>query len=289
LKSGLTDSAFIRKLELLSLLTRKVLAGDLKSDRKSRKKGSGIHFADVAEYKFGDDLRNVDWNIYARFEQMVVKLYEVEEDARIVVLFDLSPSMRAKLEYAKRITAAIAYIALNNQDRLSIHSLSDSLGTLLPPSHGRSRIFPMLEALDTASCSGVDTRLLACVRQLQARIKRPGVCVIVSDFLLREGYAEALRFLRWSKHEVFLVHVVEPEEQVCRLRGDVRLCCVETGAVRDLTIGEEEGQKFAAAMTEWNRALRLECARNEIGYAMAGTEVPFETVQEILRRGGLIA
>ena len=89
----LTSPAFIQRLESLFLLTRRVLGGTLQADRKSRKKGTGITFADYAEYRLGDDFRAIDWRVYARFDQLVIKLFELEEDATIYILFDSSQSL----------------------------------------------------------------------------------------------------------------------------------------------------------------------------------------------------
>jgi len=286
----LTDPAFIRKLEMLSMLTRKVLGGNLKADRKSSKKGAGINFADYTEYNYGDDYRNIDWNIYARLESLVIKLFELEEDVRIFLFLDISNSMATKLFYAKKLTAALAYIALNNMDRLTIYGIADGLRPLLIPCHGRNKIFPMLEVLQQAGVSGRDTDLNECIQTFQLRHQQPGVCVVISDFFVPGGYRQALDLLRWSKHDVFCLQVLDPAELRCEWRGDVDFECVETGRCRQVTISPVEAAKFANAMQDWNDDLRTECARKGIGYVQTSIAIPFEDIiQNILRRGGLVA
>ena len=225
----LTDPEFIRKLETLYLLTKKVLGGELKSDRRSAGKGSGLTFADYAEYHFGDDYRNIDWNIYARLEHMVIKLFEIEEDVRIFILLDMSPSMSNKILYAKRIAAALGYIALNNLDFLAIYGVADSLQCILQPSHGRGKIFPMLEALETAQVFGTESELTENIKSFQLKHRRPGICIIISDFFIRGGYKTAFDFLRWSGNDVFVIQILSPDELKCDLKGDIELECIESG------------------------------------------------------------
>ena len=289
-KAILTDPDFIKKLETLSLLSRKVLGGTLKADRKTRKKGSGINFADYVEYNYGDDYRNIDWNIYARLENMVIKLFELEEDVRIYILLDLSPSMKSKLIYAKKLAAALSYIALNNLDRLAIYGISDHLEVIFKPGHGRNKLFPMLEALENAECYGHNTIFEEPFKKFYLRHRRPGVCVLVSDFFVPGGYAKAMDYLTWNKHEVFCIQVINPDEQQCTVRGDVEFQCVETKAIKKVTVGPLEAARFAAAMKEWNEGLKRTCAGKGIGLVPTSTSIPFETViQDILRRGGLVS
>jgi uncharacterized protein (DUF58 family) len=285
----LTDPDFIQRLETLHLLARKVLGGTLRADRKSEKKGSGILFADHAEYALGDDYRSIDWHIFGRLEQLMIRLYELEEDVNIHVLLDLSRSMRTKTDYSRKLAAALGYIALANSDRLGIYGLADTLVPVLEPSHGKGRIFTMLRSLQAAECFGTDTRFGDCARAFRLRTRRKGVCVVISDFFARD-YSEALRLLRWSKHEVFCIQVSDPADGRCDWRGDVELECVESGRRRRVTIGPAEARRFEQAIEQWNRDLRRQCARQEIGFAAADIDVPFEDViQKILRRGGLVA
>lgn len=287
---ALTDPQFIKKLEMLSLLTRKTLGGSLKADRKSTKKGSGTTFADYSEYNLGDDYRSIDWNIYARLENLVIKLFELEEDLHIYLFLDLSLSMTAKLAYARQLAAALGYIGLNNLDRLTIYGLSDKLHTVMRPAHGRSHIFPMLGALEKAECYGHDTCFERCIKTFQARGSRRGMCVVISDFFAPAGLEKALDLLLWSRHDVFCLQVSDPEDEKCEWRGDIDFQCIETGRVKRVTVGPAEAARFAEAVREWQRLLFTNCAKRGIGLAQASVKVPFEDViQNILRKGGLVA
>lgn len=286
----LTDPEFLRRLETLFLLTRKVLGGSMRADRRSRKKGSGLNFADYAEYHHGDDYRHVDWNIYGRLEALVVKLYELEEDVTVHFLLDCSPSMESKFLFAKQVVAALAYIALFCHDKVGLHAVADDLTPLLPSAHGRGKVFPMLRTLEEAPLKGKDTDLSACAAAFQRRVRRPGVCVVVSDFFAPGGYAEAMKRLQWAKHDLYFIQTLDPAEMQCDWKGDVELECVETGARRKVTISSAEAARYAEAVRAWNAGLRDECARRGVGFTRAFNDVPFDRVVEvILRKGGLVA
>lgn len=133
----LTDPAFIRRLDSLYLLSRKVLGGSLHADRRTTKKGTGITFADYAEYYHGADYRSVDWRVFARFEALVIKLFELEEDTTISILLDCSHSMASKFLFARQLAAALGYIALNSLDRLAVFAMGETLARLADVGQGR--------------------------------------------------------------------------------------------------------------------------------------------------------
>jgi uncharacterized protein (DUF58 family) len=286
----LTDPEFLRRLETLFLLTRKVLGGSLHADRRSTKKGSGINFADYAEYHLGDDYRHVDWNIYGRLGDLVVKLYELEEDVTVHLLVDCSPSMNPKSLFARQVAAALGYIALASHDCVSIYSVSEKLETLMRPTRGRSNVFKMLRTLEQAPLQGHSTDLLSCARALQQQVKRPGVCVLISDFLVPGGYEEAIKLLQWSRHDLFCIQTLTPSEIVCDWKGDVELECVESGERRKVTISSTEAAAYEKRFAEWNTDLKQFCARRGVGFIQAFSDLPFDQVVEvILRKGGLVA
>lgn len=287
---NLTDPAFIRRLESLSLLARRVLGGKLQADRRTQRKGAGVSFADYAEYNLGDDHRAIDWRIYGRLEQLVIKLFEVEEDMTLVLLVDVSRSMRTKLEHAASLAAALGYIALQGLDRVAVYTISDALRVQLEPSHGRGRVMTMLRALERLECTGDDSDFEACCRTLQARHRGRAMVVPISDFLFPGGFETGLSLLRYANHEVFAIQVQDDGDRRCDLRGDIDLVCVETGSHRRVTVTPREKQLYEAAVAQWNEQLRTVCARRAIGLTAISTDVPFDQIiSRILRRGGLVA
>lgn len=285
---ALTDPAFVRRLESLFLLVRRVLGGSLQADRKSPLKGAGITFADYAEYRPGDDYRSIDWRVYARTDELVVKLFEIEEDTTLYLLLDLSPSMTAKHDAAVRLAAALAYIALNCQDRLAILGMADDLQPLLEPSRGRAHVFPMLRGLESAGRFGKDTDFSACARLFQARHRKKGLVAVISDFLFPGGYSDGLKRLSGLGHEVHAIQILSETDLVCDWKGDAEIECVETGARRKITVTAREADAYHKAIAEWNAGLRAECAQRGIGFNTTSPDIPFEDViRDILRKGGL--
>ncbi len=286
----LTDPAFIRRLDSLYLLARKVLGGSLQADRKSTQKGTGITFADYAQYYYGADYRAIDWRVFARFESLVVKLFELEEDATVYLLVDNSRSMESKFLYSRKLAAALGYITLKSLDRLAVYTLSDRLDSLLEPCRGSAKIVAFLRSLEAAETAPGDTRFDACTRIFQARHRRPGLVIVLSDFLFPTGFEEGLHYLQYHKHDVYCLQVQDELDTRCSWKGDVDLECVETAQRRRVTITPREVRQYERAVADWNDQLRAACARSGIGLASTSTEPPFETViQDILRRGGLVA
>ena len=286
----LTDPAFIRRLDSLYLLARKVLGGSLQAERRSMHKGTGITFADYAEYYHGADYRAIDWRVYARFDSLVIKLFELEEDATVYILVDSSRSMESKFLYARKLAAALGYITLKSLDRLAVYGLSDTLNPLLDSCRGSAKVLGFLRSLEAAATSGRDTCFTACSRVFQARHRRRGLVILLSDFLFPEGFEEGLRFLQFHRHDVYCLQIQDANDTQCTWKGDLDLQCVETFKHKRVTISPREVRQYEQAVANWNERLRSFCARNGIGLAYTSTEPPFESVlQDILRRGGLVA
>jgi len=287
---SLTDPDFIRQLDALNLLARRVLRGSLQADRRTQRRGAGITFADYAPYQFGDDYRAIDWKIYARTEELLIKLFEVEEDTTVYLLLDCSRSMASKFDAAQRLAAGLGYIALNGLDRVVLLGMADGVRTLLESARGRGQAFTFLRSLEGAETFGKDTDFSACARAFQARRPKRGVVLVISDFLFPGGYEDGLKRLQWSGHDVFALQVHDPRDLDCGWLGDLDLECVESGERRRVTIREREAQRYREAIEGWNRGLRDECARRGIGLVSTTREVPFEVViRTMLRKGGLVA
>ncbi len=286
----LTDPAFIRRLDSLYLLARKVLGGSLQADRRTTKKGAGITFADYAEYYFGADYRSIDWRVFARFESLVIKLFELEEDATIYILVDCSRSMESKFLYARQLAAALGYIALNSLDRLSVYGLGSTLTPLLDPCRGRGNVLKFLRALEQAETFDGDTRFNTCSRVFQARHHRRGMVIALSDFLFPAGFEDGLKYLQFHRHDVYCLQVQDDNDTRCEWKGDVELQCVETDQRQRVTITPHEAKMYEQAVADWNSGLQKHCAQRGIGLASTSPDYPFESViQDILRRGGLVA
>jgi uncharacterized protein (DUF58 family) len=303
---------FLRKLERLSLVARRVRAGQAAGERRSTRRGTSVEFADYRDYTRGDDLRRVDWNIYARLERPYVKLFEEEEDLAVHVLLDGSGSMdwdgetrrqgdkgtRGQGEsvdkwlYARRLAAALGYVALVNGDKLTVTRLPSSSGSStsnsLGPMRGRGqalRVFEWLEGLE----AGGTTDLNGDLRGYALSAARPGLAVLISDLLSPSGYLEGLTALAARGHEVAVVHVLSPDEVEPPLSGDLRLLDVETGDPQEVSIDGGTRALYRRRLEAWRDEIRAACQVRGVHYVCVETDSPLERVMlSELRRVGLL-
>ncbi|MBI4537312.1 MAG: DUF58 domain-containing protein [candidate division NC10 bacterium] len=288
----LLEAGFLRRLEELSIVSRKVVTGRSKGERRTPRKGPGLEFVDHRGYAVGDDLRYVDWNIYSRLDRLLLKLFVVEEDLCLHLLIDGSASMGfgrpAKLDYAARVAAALAYIGLGNLERVAVGLFADNLRRHVRPRRGRGQILPLLEFLGALRAAG-RTHLNGCLSDYVFRSRTPGVAVILSDFLDPGGYAEGLRALLARRFEVALLHVVSEDELNPDFRGDLTLVDAESGPTREVTVDRAALDAYRERLRRHFGALEAYCARHRIDYLRTSTAVPFDDlILRHMRRGGFL-
>jgi len=289
----LFDDEFLKKLEYLFLISKKVFAGKLRANRKTKIVGSGIEFADYRDYTPGDDLRYLDWSLLARTERMLIRLFEEEEDLFVYFLVDASESMRigrgAKSRYAKRLAAALSYIALRNMDRVSVVPFADKLLDRLPPARGRGQIFKVLRFLERSYDDGQRTDLKTCLRKFVAQNKRRGMAVVVSDFYDLEGVQDAINILRYQKFEPLICHVYDENDLEPALFGDLDLTDCETGERLSVTVTRELLDEYRAAHEALLEEVEQFCRSKSVLYFRAPVQVPFEElILHVFRAGGFL-
>lgn len=288
----LFDDEFQRKLETLAIVSRRVFAGRMRAERRSKKKGSGLEFADHRNYVPGDDFRFVDWGIYQRFGRLLVRLYEEEEDLSIYFLVDCSTSMGfgdgAKFDQARRLAAALAYVGLANLDRVTLVGIADTLVSRIPTTRGKGRIFKVFRALSEMEPTG-QTDLQEALRTFVAQHKRRGLAVLISDLYDPAGFERGINVLRYNKFEPYVLHIVDEREARPNLRGDVRVYDCETGDEREVTVTEKVLERMEAAYRSYRRDVELFCSKNQVPYFSADARAPFdELVLSVFRRGGFL-
>jgi uncharacterized protein (DUF58 family) len=296
------DADFLRRLEVLNVVARKLLQGTLRADRHSARKGVSAEFADHRPYVAGDDIRHVDWHLFGRLEELFLKLYREEENLHLTVLLDNSASMGhappgalaegsapSKLVYGLQIAAALSYIGLSNMDAVNLVPFSSRLGEEGRwRLKGRAKIHSVFDALRGWRAEGV-TDMATAVKEFVTRERRRGVVVVVSDFFDLDGFRSALKLLRYPKHEVYAIQVVDPREEKPDVRGDLRLVDSENGEWREVNVTDDLRRRYREAFAGLLARVERFCVQNEFGYARAPLEIPFDTlVLQILRRGGLI-
>lgn len=292
----LLDPAFLARLEKLRLLARRRFDGGRRAERRSRRTGASLEFADHRSYTAGDDLRNVDWNIYGRLDKLFLKLFEEEEDLPVHLLLDVSASMQwvapssgrpSKLGLARQIAAALTYIGLAGLDRVNIQYFSSELGPSLGVGRGRARFHRACEFLARQPESAGATDLSRSLQAFGRRTKQRGLAIVLSDFFDPQGYETALGFLLYQGYEVQLVHLLDPADLHPRLTGDLRLTDPESAQAYELTVNETLAREYKREIGSFLDGLERYCRRRGIGYRRASTDVrPEDFMLRELRAGG---
>lgn len=288
----LFDDDFQRKLDYLALVSKRVFAGRMRAERRTKKTGSGVEFADHRDYQPGDDFRYLDWNVYQRFDRLLLRLFEEEEDLAIYFIVDASSSMGfgdgRKLRYAKRVAAALAYVGLANLDRVSIVSTTDKVLSRMPATRGKARIFKVFRFLKELKAEG-HTDLEDALKTFVAQNKRRGLVVLASDLYDPQGFERGINVLRYNKFDPFVVHVVDEEESRPKLAGDVLVYDCETGDEREVTVTARVLERFKAAYDEYLSDIDRFCTSKQVPYIRADVNTPFdELILRVFRRGGFL-
>jgi len=288
----LLDPEFMNKLDQLELISRKIFMGKMRGERRSKRRGESVEFADYRNYVVGDDLRFVDWNIYARLEKLFLKLFLEEEDLHVSFLLDTSKSMDwgkpSKSIYARRIAAALSYIGLVNYDRVSLYAYSDGLQYELTGVRGRRLMFKIIDFLTKVECKGGSNLEQAC-KQYAIRHPQSGILMVLSDFFEKGGYEQGLRYLVGRKYDLYCIQMLSPEEIEPALVGDLSLKDIEDGDLADVTVSRALINRYKHNLQSYCAGLKEFCTRRGVHYLFTSTQVPFDQiVLNYFRRRGLI-
>jgi len=288
----LLDPEFMARLDQLDIVSRKILAGKMRGERRSKRRGESVEFADYRNYVVGDDLRFLDWNVYARLDALFLKLFLQEEDLLVTVLVDTSKSMDwgdpTKALYAKRVAAALAYIGLVNYDRVSVFGFAEDLVHEMAGIRGRRQVHRLLEFLQSIEPAGVSNFTAAC-KNLAVRSPNRGVLVVLSDFFDKGGFEQGIRYLLGRKYDIYAVQILSPDEVDPELAGDLKLRDIEDGDLAEVTISRALLNRYKQNLQAYCQSLRDFCARRGINYLFTKTDVPFDQlVLSYLRRRGLL-
>jgi uncharacterized protein (DUF58 family) len=291
-RSELFDERFLKTLEHLHMVSRKIFAGNLRAERRTRKVGSGIEFADHRTYARGDDFRYIDWNLYGRLDKLLLRLFEEEEDLHIYILVDVSDSMAIgtppKLHYAMQVGAALTYVGLANLDRVCIIPFGDRLIDRLPPSRGKNRIFRVFQFLRDCDLGG-KTEIAECMKDFVAQNKRRGLAVVISDFYDPQGFEQGINTLRYHKFEPFVLQVYDKREAEPNLHGDLALVDCETGDTREVTVSKALLEAYQREHEKYCKELEDYCTKYAMPFFRTHTAIPFDQlVLKIFRSGGFL-
>ncbi len=267
-------------------------------EHRSPGRGRSAEFSEHREYRPGDDYRQIDWRAWARLDRFFLKVFVEERERTISILLDCSASMAVggpkgpgpftKFDQGRRLAAALAYLGLCGLNRVGVGLISDRLVHWQPPVRGRGQAQALFRTLEAARPQG-PTDLARALKQFTARSARPGLVVVVSDFLQPGAGVEGLRALRYRREELLVAQILDPGELDPEEGGDLRLVDTETEAAHEVTLDHRLLQAYRRALHALCQELDTWCHRQGCGYLRLNSDGHLqEAVFELLRRGGLL-
>ncbi len=291
----LIDSELMSKLDQVDVMSRKIFAGKLQGERRSKKRGVSVEFADYRHYVHGDDLRFVDWNVYARLDKLFLKMFLEEEDLALVLAIDASGSMEwgnpNKFLFAQQLAMALGYIGLANHNRVTLYAFNRDEVRPLPNLRGRRRTREMGTWLLDLEPEG-EGAFNDAMRSIALSRQGKGVMVILSDFMLKEGYEKGLRYLAGGGYDTFCLQILSPEEidpAKHGLAGDLRLMDIEDEDVAEITVSAALLRRYKENLNAYCGRLRDFCVRRGIMHMTIDSSMDLSTLLlDYLRKRGLL-
>lgn len=283
----LFDSEFLSQLEQLRVRFKARAAGQSGGGRRSRQQGISAEFSDFREYQHGDDFRRIDWNAYARFDRLMLKLFLEERQMHVHLLMDQSRSMQMfdKSHMARRLALTMGYLALANYDQVSITPLGEGVGESFGPVAGKNSFVRMARYLEELP-SGGESKLSGSATSLRLP-SGPGICYLFTDAFSQDGLEDALAYLRYRKKETVLVHILGPQEIRPDYEGTVCLVDSETGERRSMEVHPGLLRSYQEAFQSFCADLRESCYKYGFRYELVPSDMDLRqaVLEQLIERG----
>lgn len=229
------DPAVIVQLGALPLLSRKPMLGSVSGRHASPHRGASVEFAEYRKYVPGDDLRRLDWRAYARSDRFYIKEFEADTNLRVVFVLDTSGSMdfgsvgTTKLQYAKQVTAALSYLAIQQGDAVGLACVAKGIVQNIPPRRNPAHLTTIYDSLEDVKPQG-ETGLVEILHELAETVRQRALVIILSDlFIETELLRGCFEHLRFRKHDVSVFHLLDPEELAFAFQRPTRFVDMEGG------------------------------------------------------------
>ncbi len=290
--TDLLDPGFMARLDGLDVASRRILLGRLQGERRSKRRGHSVEFADHRPYVVGDDLRFVDWNVYGRLDQLFLKLFLEEQDLSVTIAFDCSASMTwpdaTKNRFVRQLAAALGYVSLVHNNRVTVCGFSDTVHAPLRHMRGRAYLPALAEMLLSLPAEGVSL-FDAAARQLETLLGPKGIVLLISDFFFKDGYESGLKRLIARGHDLYVLQTLAPQEIKPAMSGDLRLVDLEDGDVADVTMSRPLLKAYERNLNAYCHELKETCSRHQAVYVLSQTQDSVEQlVLNTLRRNRLL-
>lgn len=265
------DPLVVARLAALPLLSRKPMLGGVSGKHASPHRGASVEFAEYRKYVAGDDLRRLDWRAYGRSDRFYIKEFEADTNLRMVVVLDTSGSMdfgsvgMTKLDYARRITAALAYLAVQQGDAVGLTCVADGIVQSIPPRRNAAHLTTIFDTLELTRPQG-ETGLTTVLHELAETVRQRALVVVLSDlFVESEALRSCLEHLRFRKHDTVLFHLLDPEELEFAFQRPTRFLDME-GGTAIFADPIEIADRYHRALDEYLQALRRVILETAVDY-----------------------
>ncbi|ODS53740.1 MAG: hypothetical protein ABS36_14070 [Acidobacteria bacterium SCN 69-37] len=273
------DPKVLARVKDLELLAKTVVDGVINGLHRAPHFGASVDFAEHRGYVAGDDIRRVDWRLYARTDRYFIKQYEADTNANLAILLDVSKSMAfasqgvSKLEYAKFLAACLAYLSHRQRDRVGITTFDEAIVTHVPPSAKHFNV--LLHTLDRAVAEKPG-RLLANLDLLAERFRRRSIVVLISDLYEEpDRLIDAIKPYSFGGNDVVVFHVLDPAEIAFPYDEPSRFVDLESGDEVPV-VPERFAEQYRQMVQEHIAALRARCTDARIDYALIETSTPLD-------------
>jgi uncharacterized protein (DUF58 family) len=291
-RHDLLSPEFLRKLDALDLLARKLVAGSVGGARRARAHGSSLEFSDYRTYVPGDDYRRIDWSVYARLERLFLRLFHAEESLTVSLFLDCSSSMNfgtpAKFRLAQQIAAALVYVSLGSTDRVAVAAGHDRVEAYLPPVSGRSSVWRAWDFLTRLHPGGA-TDLNRGLEQLAQRLTGRGVVVVLSDLFARDGYQACHNRILASGSDLHILQILAREEIEPDDSGDWELIDSEGGPTVSVSLRAAVREEYRRRFASFTAEASAFCHRHGAQFLQLPSDVSIDdVVLRLLRRARVL-
>jgi len=267
----------VRKIEIKTKgLSKHIFSGEYHSAFKGR----GMSFSEVRSYQYGDDVRNIDWNVTARTGEPHIKVFEEERELTVIILVDVSKSAffgtgeQMKNEMITELCAVLSFSAINNNDKVGVLFFSDKVERFIPPKKGKQHILRIIRELLDFEAESQHTNVSLALEYFNNVVKKRCICFVLSDFIA-DGYDTALRIAA-RRHDVIGMHIYDPKEKELPNVGLIRVVDAETGKLHFL---DTSSAKVRDAQKNWfdknHNYFKNSFAKSGAGLISLATDVPY--------------
>ena len=272
----------VSKLKGMELRARMVVEGFIAGLHKSPYHGFSVEFAEHRQYMPGDNIRDIDWKVYAKTDRYYIKQYEEETNLKGYLLLDCSASMRyqsggrlSKFDYAGMLCGALGYMMLRQRDAVGVVTFDQKIRRYVPPRSKSGHLHVLLSEIANQQPSD-QTDISATLHEMAERIKRRGLVIILSDLLDEpDKIISGLRHFRYHKHEVIVFHILDPRERDFNFGGEALFKDMETGE-EIATLPYQMKKEYAERVAEFSDTVAAACRQSNIDYHPIDTAMPFD-------------